>query len=102
MRITEKKLRNIIRNIVLENRLPGGKQMTSISKMLRSQFPGTPDKGLKFMVHTDGMQMRPEHLAWLLSQEGFKINYSNASFKVSLDEKGNVNVTFDNVDISEE
>lgn len=91
MKVTEKKLKRIIRNIVTESMLPGREQMVSLSKMLRKQFPETIDRGHRFMVHSDGINMEPEHLVWLLSQK----EYRNTSFKVLVDSRGGLYVLFD-------
>jgi len=91
MKITERNLKNIIRNIVLESMKPGGEEMKKLSRMLRQQFPENVGKGHRFMVHSDGILLEPEHLGWLVSQE----YYRNTSFKVKIDSTGRVRVLFD-------
>jgi hypothetical protein len=88
MLITEKKLRNIIRNIVLENRTPEGDKTTTLSKKLRKKFPD----GKRFQVNSEtGLEMSPDQFCWVLEQE----DYRNTKFRVEVGSKGEVFVHFD-------
>jgi len=94
MRITEKKLRNIIKNIVLENRLPGGEETTKLSKALRKKFPSG-----NFTVHKDiGLKMSLEQFGWVL----FESEYKDKIFKVQAGSQGKVYVHFDLSESNEE